>query len=77
MSTLAIEIQAAKARQVTVMDDSLTDDLDDRRTISAPLGWYPRLLHGTPEERNHRLATAYRPDHEEWGVNLLCRRRKP
>jgi hypothetical protein len=22
-------------------------------TISVPLGWYPRLLHGTPGERNH------------------------
>jgi hypothetical protein len=25
----------------------------DGRTISVPLGWYPRLLHGTPEEHNH------------------------
>jgi hypothetical protein len=24
----------------------------DGRTISVPLAWYPRLVHGTPEERN-------------------------
>ncbi len=27
--------------------------LDDGRTISAPLAWYPRLLSGTPEEREN------------------------
>ncbi|MEW6533917.1 MAG: DUF2442 domain-containing protein [Thermodesulfobacteriota bacterium] len=32
---------------------SLTVDLDDGRTISVPLVWYPRLLHATPEERNN------------------------
>jgi hypothetical protein len=25
--------------------------LDDGRTLSVPLAWYPRLLHGTAEER--------------------------
>ena len=32
---------------------SLTVDLMDGRTISAPLAWYPRLLHATPEQRSH------------------------
>jgi hypothetical protein len=27
--------------------------LNDGRTISVPLAWYPRLLHGTREERNN------------------------
>lgn len=31
----------------------MTVDLIDGRTISVPLAWYPRLLHGTPEERNN------------------------
>jgi len=53
MSTLLTEIQIAKAQQVTVTDDSLTVDLTDGRTISAPLAWYPRLVHGTPQERNN------------------------
>jgi hypothetical protein len=27
--------------------------LADGRTISAPLAWYPRLLHATPEQRTN------------------------
>jgi Protein of unknown function (DUF2442) len=39
-----------------VTDDTLTVDLSDGRTISVPLAWYPRLVHGTLEERaNWRL----------------------
>src|ERR1041384_5065334 len=37
---------------VLVTDDTLAVDVNDGRTISVPLAWYPRLLHGTPEERN-------------------------
>ena len=33
-------------------DHSLTVDLTDGRTITAPLAWYPRLVHGTPQERS-------------------------
>ena len=36
-----------------VTDDTLAVDLADGRTISVPLAWYPRLLHGTSEERNN------------------------
>lgn len=53
MSTLAIEIRIALAQSVSVTDDSLTVDLDDGRTISVPLAWFPRLIHGTAEERNN------------------------
>lgn len=53
MSTLAAEV---KADNVTVTDDTLAVGLNDGRTISVPLAWYPRLLHGTSEERrNWRL----------------------
>jgi len=56
MNTLTIEIQAARAQNIVVTDDTLTVDLTDGRTISVPLAWYPRLLHGRPEERkNWRL----------------------
>ena len=51
MSTLAIELRLASAQNVTVTEDALIVDLSDGRTISAPLAWYPRLLHGTPAER--------------------------
>ncbi len=53
MSSSLLEVQTAKAQQVTVTEDSLVADLVDGRTISVPLAWYPRLLHGTPAERNH------------------------
>jgi hypothetical protein len=42
-----------KAQNVTVSDDTLAVDLSDGRTISVPLAWFPRLLHGTPEERSN------------------------
>ena len=50
MSTLTVE---AKARGVTVTEDALVVDLDDGRTISVPLAWYPRLLHANPVEREN------------------------
>ena len=53
MSTFLTEIQVARAQQVSVTDDSLTVDLTVGRTISTPLVWYPRLVHGTPHERNN------------------------
>jgi hypothetical protein len=53
VSTSTTKIQVARAQQVAVTEDTLTVDLVDGRTISVPLGWYPRLLYGTPEERNH------------------------
>jgi hypothetical protein len=40
------------AQDVRVTEDTLTVDLSDGRTISAPILWYPRLAHGTPEERD-------------------------
>ena len=39
------------ATNVVITDDALTVDLSDGRTISVPLTWYPRLAHGTPDER--------------------------
>ena len=36
---------------VTVTDDTLSVDLEDGRTIAVPIGWYPRLAHGSPAER--------------------------
>jgi hypothetical protein len=40
------------AEHVSVTEDSLIVDLDDGRTVTVPLAWFPRLLHGTLEERN-------------------------
>ena len=46
------EIAIPNAQHVTVSDEALTVELEDGRTLSAPLGWYPRLAHSTPAERN-------------------------
>jgi len=44
---------------VHVTEDTISVDLYDGRTITAPLAWFPRLLHATPEERvNWRVAGA-------------------
>lgn len=50
MSTSTADV---RAQNVVVTTDSLTVDLNDGRSISVPLAWYPRLLHGTTEERNN------------------------
>ncbi|HEX9425495.1 MAG TPA: DUF2442 domain-containing protein [Pyrinomonadaceae bacterium] len=50
MSSLTSDVRALN---VVITADSLTVDLNDGRSISVPLAWYPRLLHGTPEERNN------------------------
>jgi hypothetical protein len=52
MATLAIELRMVSAKNIQVTDDALIVDLSDGRTVSVPLAWFPRLLHGTPEERN-------------------------
>ena len=52
MSSSTTEILIVRAEVVTITDDALAVELSDGRSISAPLAWYPRLLHGTPEERS-------------------------
>jgi len=53
MSISTIEVESARARHVQVDEETLAVDLADGRTISVPTAWYPRLLHATPEERDH------------------------
>ncbi len=66
-----------KAISVNITDDTLSVDLEDGRTISVPIGWYPRLAYGTPEERaNFELSGAGRGIHwpdldEDIGVEGL------
>ena len=56
MSTSNVNIEVPFAQRVTVTEDTLTVDLSDGRTVSVPLGWYPRLVHATDNERkNWRL----------------------
>lgn len=51
ISTAEAEVHVVE--NVTVTEDTLTVDLSDGRTISVPLAWYPRLLHGSKKERNN------------------------
>jgi hypothetical protein len=53
MNSFTTEIRLVAAQNVVVSDDSLVIELADGRTISAPIAWYPRLLHGKPEERDN------------------------
>ena len=53
MTTSAVELAVASAMTIAVTEDTLTAELMDGRPISVPLGWYPRLVHATPEERNN------------------------
>ena len=50
MSTLVAEV---RGQNLVVAQDSLVVDLSDSRCIKVPLAWYPRLIHGTPDERNN------------------------
>ena len=45
--------QAAKAIDVRLTEDDLIVDLEDGRTISVPLAYYPRLYHGSIMERRN------------------------
>ena len=53
MNTSTIEIRPSLARQVKVSRYALTVQLLDGRALSVPLDWYPRLLHGTVQERSN------------------------
>ncbi len=53
MNISALEIAAPAVENVRITNDTLSVELSDGRTISAPLAWFPRLLHATKEERGH------------------------
>ena len=52
-SPLQSDLAEARAQGVSVTDDALVVELVDGRTITVPLAWYPRLAHGTQNERAH------------------------
>ena len=47
MRSSTVESREVLATSVTVDEETLSVELTDGRTIAAPLGWYPRLSHGT------------------------------
>ncbi len=49
----------SRITSISISDDTLSVDLEDGRTICVPIGWYPRLVHGTPAERaNFQISAA-------------------
>lgn len=52
MTTLTLEIEPV-AVEVRVTADKLIVDLADGRSLAIPLEWYPRLMHGSSEERQN------------------------
>ena len=52
MNTSGVDLEVPRAEAVTITSDTLVVELNDGRTISVPLAWFPRLLHATLDERN-------------------------
>ena len=42
---------STSAKSVRFDENSMWVDLSDGRVIAAPLAWFPRLLHATPQQR--------------------------
>ena len=53
MTTLILDSASLRATAVHVTSDTLMIELADGRSIAAPLAWYPRLLHGSENERGN------------------------
>ena len=53
MSISATSPVTCLVTNVVATSDTLTAELDDGRTISVPLTWYPRLMDATDEERKN------------------------
>ena len=51
MTSSRVDMEIPNAEGINVTDDTLSVELSDGRTVSVPLTWFPRLLHGTPTER--------------------------
>ena len=52
-SSVMVALSLPRITSASVTDDTLSVDLEDGRTISVPIGWYPRLAHATPAERTN------------------------
>jgi ATP-dependent Clp protease adapter protein ClpS/tetratricopeptide (TPR) repeat protein len=61
----------ARARQVRCDDTAMYVELIDGRTLSAPLAWFPRLLHASPDQRRRcALSDQGRELSWEFGVRV-------
>lgn len=51
MSISTVQIEVPLAQDIEVTEDTLRVELSDGRSLSVPLGWYPRLSHASGAER--------------------------
>ncbi len=58
MSSSTVDTSSSTAVQILITEDQLVCELADGRNISVPIAWYPRLLHGSVEERSRFQLTA-------------------
>lgn len=47
------EFAIPNIQHVAITDESIVVELEDGRTLTAPLCWFPRISHATPAERSN------------------------
>lgn len=52
MNTSVASPPAARAREVEFVADAFVVHLQDGRSLTVPIEWFPRLRDATPEQRN-------------------------
>lgn len=52
MNTSVVSPPEARARGVEFIPDALVVHLQDGRSLTVPIEWFPRLRDATPEQRN-------------------------
>lgn len=53
MTTLEVEEDALRVASVSFSDENFSVALEDGRTITAPLWWYPRLANADARQREN------------------------
>jgi hypothetical protein len=53
LNTFQIDLKEVTAEELAFSEDDLILELNDGRTLSVPLSWYPRLFHASPVERSN------------------------
>lgn len=53
MRSFMVKAPDAGAREIQFIPDALVVHLEDGRSLTVPLEWFPRLRNATPAARNH------------------------
>lgn len=52
MNILAVELPSVRARALEFVPDALVVHLQDGRSLTVPLEWFPRLRDAAPDQRD-------------------------